>query len=51
MDFGRKLAYDESAPDLATMIKRASPDAVVIAVQGYWGLSDFSFDIDTQLSS
>jgi 2-oxoglutarate ferredoxin oxidoreductase subunit beta len=45
MDFGRKLAYGESAPDLATMIKRASPDALVIAVQGYWGLSDFSFDI------
>ena len=45
MDFGQKLAYDESAPDLATTIKRASPDATVIAVQGYWGLSDFSFDV------
>jgi 2-oxoglutarate ferredoxin oxidoreductase subunit beta len=45
MDFGRKLTLDERSPDLATDIKRASPDAVVLAVQGYWGLSDFNFDI------
>jgi 2-oxoglutarate ferredoxin oxidoreductase subunit beta len=45
MDFGRKLSFDESAFDLATDIRRTSPDAVVLAVQGYWGLSDFSFDI------
>jgi 2-oxoglutarate ferredoxin oxidoreductase subunit beta len=44
LDFGRKLTLDERAPDLATDIKRASPDAVVLAIQGYWGLSDFSFD-------
>jgi 2-oxoglutarate ferredoxin oxidoreductase subunit beta len=45
MDFGRKLSIDDKAPDLATDIKRAAPDAVVLAIQGYWGLSDFSFDI------
>jgi 2-oxoglutarate ferredoxin oxidoreductase subunit beta len=43
--FGRKLTLDERAPDLATDIRRSSPDAVVLAVQGYWGLADFSFDI------
>jgi 2-oxoglutarate ferredoxin oxidoreductase subunit beta len=47
MDFGRKLACDENGPDLATHIKRASPETIVIAVQGYWGLSDFSFDVNS----
>lgn len=47
MDFGRKLSFDENACDLATDIKRNSPDAIVIAVQGYWGASDFSFDINS----
>ncbi len=46
-DFGRKLTYDESAPNLATAIKRSSSDAVVLAVQGYWGLADFSFDVNS----
>ncbi len=45
MDFGRKLAYDECAPDLASDIKRGSPNAIVGAVQGIWGLADFSFDV------
>jgi 2-oxoglutarate ferredoxin oxidoreductase subunit beta len=45
MDYGRKLTLDERSPDLATDIRRSSPDAVVLAVQGYWGLADFSFDI------
>jgi 2-oxoglutarate ferredoxin oxidoreductase subunit beta len=45
MDLGSKLAYDESAPDIASEIKRASPDRLVIGVQGYWGLSDFSFNV------
>ena len=47
MDFGQKVAYDENAPDLATTIKRASPEATVVAVQGYWGLSDFSFNVNS----
>jgi 2-oxoglutarate/2-oxoacid ferredoxin oxidoreductase subunit beta len=45
MDFGRKLSHDETAPHVASEIKRASPDGTVIAIQGYWGLSDFSFDV------
>ncbi len=45
MDLGRKLTLNERAPDLATDIRRSSPEAVVLAVQGYWGLADFSFDI------
>ena len=51
MDFGRKLSFDESAFDLATDIRRKSPDAVVLAVQGFWGLSDFSFDIGTLIGA
>ena len=51
MDFGRKLFFDESAFDLATDISRKSPDAVVLAVQGFWGLSDFSFDIATLIGA
>jgi 2-oxoglutarate ferredoxin oxidoreductase subunit beta len=47
MDFSHKLAYDERAPDLATTIRRSSPDAIVVAVQGYWGLADFSLDINS----
>lgn len=46
-DFGRKLTHDESASDLATIIKRTSPDDIVLAVQGYWGLADFSLDINS----
>lgn len=51
MNFGRKLIYDEAAPDLATLIKRVSPDVPVIAVQGYWGLSDFSLDISALIGA
>jgi 2-oxoglutarate/2-oxoacid ferredoxin oxidoreductase subunit beta len=45
MDFGRKLTHDESAPDIATYTKRKSPESIVAAVQGYWGLADFSFNV------
>jgi 2-oxoglutarate ferredoxin oxidoreductase subunit beta len=45
MDFGRKLTLDDKALDLATAIRRSYPDSIVLAVQGYWGLADFSFDI------
>ncbi len=51
MDFGQKLAYDENASDLATTIKHDSPDTNVIAVQGYWGLSDFSFNINSLIGT
>jgi len=51
MDFGRKLTLDESAPDLATDIRRSSPEAIVLAVQGYWGLADFSFDIGSLIGA
>jgi 2-oxoglutarate ferredoxin oxidoreductase subunit beta len=47
MDFSRKLTWGEQASDLATTIRRSSPDAVIVAVQGYWGLADFSFDISS----
>jgi len=45
-DVGYKLTADESAPDLATDIKRTSPDDIVVCVQGQWGLADFSFDVN-----
>jgi len=45
MDFGRKITNEEIALDVATAAKRASPDAPVIVIQGYWGLSDFSLDV------
>ena len=51
MDFGRKLSYDENGPDIATAIRRASPEAMVIAVQGYWGLSDSSFDVGSLMGA
>ena len=43
---GEKLTLDELLPDVATYIKHNSPESVIVAVQGYWGLSDFSFDIN-----
>jgi 2-oxoglutarate ferredoxin oxidoreductase subunit beta len=43
-DFGIMVAPNENALDLATIEKRTSPDTTVIAVQGYWGMADFSFD-------
>ncbi|MBA7570202.1 Ferredoxin-type protein NapF [subsurface metagenome] len=43
-DFGLMLAHDENALDLATIKKRTSPHNIIIAVQGFWGLADFSFD-------
>jgi 2-oxoglutarate ferredoxin oxidoreductase subunit beta len=46
MDFGIMVAHNENALDLATIEKRASPDTTLIAVQGYWGMADFSFDIN-----
>lgn len=51
MDFGQKVAYDENASDLATTIKRASPDGPVVAVQGYWGFSDFSFNVNSLIGA
>jgi 2-oxoglutarate ferredoxin oxidoreductase subunit beta len=51
MNFGQKIAYDENASDFATAIKRASPDRIVITVQGYWGLSDFSFNISSLINA
>ena len=45
MNSGSALAYNESATDVATEIKRGKPDVPVIVVLGYWGLSDFSFDV------
>lgn len=45
MDFGTKLTLDERSTDFATYEKRSSPGSVVLAIQGYWGLADFSFDI------
>jgi 2-oxoglutarate ferredoxin oxidoreductase subunit beta len=51
MDFGRKLTIDDKAPDLATDIRRSSPEAIVLAVQGYWGLADFSFDIGSLIGA
>lgn len=46
-EVGYKLTQDEKAPDLASALKRDSPDAIVVAVQGQWGLGDFSFDINS----
>jgi 2-oxoglutarate ferredoxin oxidoreductase subunit beta len=45
-DVGYKLNLDESAPDVATDLKRNSPDDIVVCVQGQWGLADFSFDVN-----
>jgi 2-oxoglutarate/2-oxoacid ferredoxin oxidoreductase subunit beta len=42
---GIKMALDENLFDRASMAKRDSPDSIVIAVQGYWGQADFSFDV------
>ena len=50
-DFGRPLAHNENALDLATYTKRSSPDNIVMAVQGYWGLADFSFDISNFINT
>jgi 2-oxoglutarate ferredoxin oxidoreductase subunit beta len=51
MDFGRKLTYDESAPDVATEIKHCYPEDIVLAVQGYWGFSDVSFDVGALIAA
>lgn len=45
-DFGRKVTYGENSLDLATAARQKSPDVPVLVVQGYWGMSDFSFDIN-----
>jgi 2-oxoglutarate ferredoxin oxidoreductase subunit beta len=50
-DFGHMLACDENVLDLATITKRTSPDTMVLAVPGYWGLADFSFDINTFINT
>jgi 2-oxoglutarate/2-oxoacid ferredoxin oxidoreductase subunit beta len=47
MNYGRSLAYEEKGPDAATVVKRSSPDSAVVVVQGYWGLSDFSLDLNS----
>jgi 2-oxoglutarate/2-oxoacid ferredoxin oxidoreductase subunit beta len=46
MDYGRSLIYGEKGPDVATEVKRSAPNAPVVLVQGYWGLSDFSLDLN-----
>ena len=51
MDFGTKLACGEIPPDAATVIKRDFPETPLIAVMGYWGLSDFSFDVGALISA
>ena len=51
MDFGRKLTLKEKSPDLATDIKRSSPEKGVLVIQGYWGLADFSFDISSLIGA
>jgi 2-oxoglutarate ferredoxin oxidoreductase subunit beta len=51
MDYGRKVTYGEVSFDLATAAKRSSPDAAVVVVQGYWGMSDFSFDINSFINT
>jgi 2-oxoglutarate/2-oxoacid ferredoxin oxidoreductase subunit beta len=42
---GTKIALDENLFDCANIVKSDSPDSIVIAVQGYWGQADFSFNI------
>lgn len=51
VDFGIMAAPGENALDLATYKKRISPDTTVIAVQGYWGMADFSFDINAFINT
>ncbi|MFC1942344.1 4Fe-4S binding protein [Chloroflexota bacterium] len=51
LDFGRKLTYDENATDLATYVRRNTPNAIVAAVQGYWGLADFSLDVGSLIGA
>lgn len=51
MDFGHKVTYDENAFDLATYIRRNSPEDIVAAVQGYWGLANFNFDLGAFIGS
>ena len=46
-DFGQKTAHDENVLDLASAAKRHNPGAMVVAVAGYWGQADFSFDISS----
>jgi 2-oxoglutarate/2-oxoacid ferredoxin oxidoreductase subunit beta len=42
---GIKMALDENLFDAAYIAKHYSPNSIVIAVQGYWGQADFSFNI------
>jgi 2-oxoglutarate ferredoxin oxidoreductase subunit beta len=51
MDYGRKVNHDEDPLDLATDAKRGSPDAIVLTVQGYWGMADFSFNVGSFISA
>jgi 2-oxoglutarate ferredoxin oxidoreductase subunit beta len=51
MDFGCKLTLDKRSSDVATHIRRSDPDSLVIAVQGYWGLADFSFDVGSLIGA
>jgi len=46
MNYGHPLVYGEKGPDIATEMKRSAPDTMVVLVQGYWGLSDFSLDLN-----
>lgn len=48
---GIKIALDENLFDCANIVKSDSPDSIVIAVQGYWGQADFSFNIGRFINS
>ncbi|MDD5701244.1 MAG: 4Fe-4S dicluster domain-containing protein [Dehalococcoidales bacterium] len=44
MDFGTKAAPDEKVLDMAAAARLDYPSDIVVAIAGYWGQSDFSFD-------
>jgi 2-oxoglutarate/2-oxoacid ferredoxin oxidoreductase subunit beta len=44
-DFGTKIAYDENLFDFTYLAKQKTTGSIIIAIQGYWGQADFSFNI------